>query len=142
MMETVSQGRATRSPDMGRIRSKDTQPELVVRRILRSLGYGYRIHCKDLPGTPDIVFLGKRKVIFVHGCFWHHHLGCKRATLPKSNQDYWLNKLSRNMRRDKTIELCLQRMGWQVLVVWECETKQPNSLREALSTFLGMGVAR
>src|SRR5690348_12772793 len=109
----------SRKPDMSQFRSVDTEPELQVRRLLHSHGFRYRLHDKSLPGKPDIVFPGKRKVIFVHGCFWHHHARCGRATIPRSNPDYWRAKMAYNRRRDAAQKRALVRSGWSVLVVWQ-----------------------
>lgn len=122
---------------MRAIRSKDTGPELRVRRLAHRLGYRYRLHRADLPGKPDLVFPGRRKVIFVHGCFWHCHPGCRYARKPKTRLDYWLPKLERNVQRDKD---CLEKVtvaGWQTLVIWECETGNEEHLTERLIAFLG-----
>jgi DNA mismatch endonuclease (patch repair protein) len=121
---------------MRAIRSKDMQPELKVRSLVHMLGYRFRLHRKDLPGKPDLVFGPRRKVIFVHGCFWHSHT-CKAAHIPKSNQEYWVPKLQRNKVRDeRNIEL-LEADGWQALVIWECEARDVGRLRKRLGTFLG-----
>jgi DNA mismatch endonuclease, patch repair protein len=125
-----------RKPDMSLFRSVNTAPERVVRRILHSLGFRYRIHFKGLPGKPDIVFTRKRKVIFVHGCFWHHHPNCKRAAMPSSNSEYWREKLAYNRRRDANHLVALQEAGWKSLVVWECETRQLQKLAGRLEEFL------
>jgi DNA mismatch endonuclease (patch repair protein) len=117
-------GPLTRSETMRRIRSADTVPELRVRRLLWHLGYRYRLHDKRLPGKPDIVFWGRKKVVFVHGCFWHQHEGCTDAALPKSNAQYWHPKLRRNIERDLNAVSTLEAEDWQVLVVWECQTRQ------------------
>lgn len=117
-------------------KSKDTKPEILVRQLLRSAGYGYRLHRSDLPGKPDIAFIGRRKAIFVHGCFWHQHEGCKRASKPKSRMDYWQPKLERNRLRDAANRDALISRGWTVLTVWECETKHPTSLADKLRAFL------
>lgn len=124
---------------MAAIRSKDMKPEMVVRRITHGMGYRYRLHRKDLPGKPDLVFGPRKKVIFVHGCFWHQHSDpdCKIARLPKSNQDYWLPKLEKNQRRDAEHLEALQGAGWSVLTIWECETKDKDALKERLSEFFG-----
>jgi len=119
---------------MRRIRSKDTTPELAVRRTLWALGQRYQLHCKDLPGTPDVVFRGKKKVIFVHGCFWHQH-GCADSRLPKSNTGYWHPKLRRNVERDAEAVAKLEANGWSTLVVWGCEAKSPD-LAVRLTNFL------
>jgi DNA mismatch endonuclease (patch repair protein) len=121
-MDTISRER--RSENMRRIRGKDTKPELIVRRALFGMGYRYRLHSAKLPGKPDLVFAKQRKVIFVHGCFWHNHRHshCKIARLPKSNSRYWSKKFRRNVERDSMRRAELQRIGWKVLVLWECET--------------------
>jgi DNA mismatch endonuclease (patch repair protein) len=125
-----------RSANMRAIRSKDMQPELKVRSLVHKLGYRFRLHRKDLPGKPDLVFGPRRKVIFVHGCFWHSH-NCKTAHVPKSNQAYWGPKLERNKTRDgKNIE-ALQAEGWQALVVWECEVRDESGVKRRVRTFLG-----
>jgi DNA mismatch endonuclease (patch repair protein) len=125
-----------RSANMRAIRSKDMQPELKVRSLAHRLGYRFRLHRKDLPGKPDLVFASRRKVVFVHGCFWHSH-GCKAAHIPKSHQEYWGPKLERNKTRDaKNIE-ALQAAGWRSLAVWECETRDENALEKRLRKFLG-----
>lgn len=123
---------------MAAITSKGMKPELAVRRIVHSLGYRYRLHRKDLPGKPDLVFGPRRKVIFVHGCFWHMHPkhGCLDARVPKSNRDYWLPKLARNVARDAEHIAALKKLGWRVLVIWECETKDEAAVRKAVAVFL------
>lgn len=127
----------TRSMLMARIRSKDTVPEMQVRRMLFSMGYRYRIHVKELPGCPDIAFLPRKKAIFVNGCFWHQHPECARATLPLTNQSYWLPKLAANRLRDKRIIGDLKQQGWKVLTIWECEIKNVTLLRKKLRCYLG-----
>lgn len=122
---------------MRSIRSKDTGPELRVRRLAHRLGYRYRLHRADLPGTPDLVFSGRKKVIFVHGCFWHCHPGCRRARKPKSRLDYWIPKLERNVQRDRDCLAKVTAAGWQALVLWECETDNEAKLAERLLAFLG-----
>ena len=121
---------------MKRVRQRHTAPELVVRRLLFSRGYRYRLHGKELPGQPDIVFPGRRKVIFVHGCFWHGHQGCERATLPKTRTVYWRDKIQKNRDRDARAIIALRRLGWHVYIVWECELKSPIKLERCLSSFL------
>ena len=106
---------------MRRITKTDTKPELAVRRAAHRLGYRFRLHRRDLPGTPDLVFPRLRKVILVHGCFWHQHVGCRLARQPKSRLDYWLPKLERNRKRDAETQAALRKLGWDVLVVWECQ---------------------
>ena len=117
-------------------RSVDTKPELIVRRLLYQLGYRYRLHRKDLPGTPDIVFGARRKIIFVNGCFWHGHC-CKDDTLPKTRATYWEGKFARNRARDELVLHHLTQTGWQVLVIWECEIKEREILSHRLEEFLG-----
>lgn len=131
----------TRTPDQRRrimqsVKSKDTKPELVVRRLLHRLGYRFRLHRKDLPGRPDIVLPRHRKAIFVHGCFWHWH-GCPKGQLPKSRLDYWLPKLERNVVRDSTNVEQLESLGWKVHVVWQCETTDLGSLEARMEAFIG-----
>lgn len=127
----------SRSENMRRIRSRDTAPELVVRGALRQLGHvGYRLHRRDLPGRPDVTFIGKKKAIFVHGCFWHGHDCAEGARTPKSNADYWLPKIQRNRERDSESVQALESGGWSVLVVWECELGDGNTLRRRLDEFV------
>lgn len=128
-----------RSERMGRIRSTDTKPELRVRRLVHGLGYRYRVHAKGLPGRPDLVFTARRKVIFVHGCFWHRHEGCPRNRIPKSpeRRAFWRAKVDGNVLRDRKNEAALRGMGWSVLVVWECETKDLDRLADRIKGFLG-----
>jgi DNA mismatch endonuclease (patch repair protein) len=127
-----------RSENMRRIKSHSMKPEMAVRRLVHGLGYRYRLRRKDLPGKPDLVFGPKRKVIFVHGCFWHGHQreGCHVARLPKSNTGYWNPKLTRNKQRDAEQVIALREMGWRVLTIWECETPDTASLERRLSKFL------
>lgn len=125
-----------RSERMSRVRARNTKPEMVVRRLLHGLGYRYRLHSSSLPGHPDLVFAGRRKVIFVHGCFWHRHEGCPNCRLPKSKLDFWKPKLEENKLRDKKNQAKLRRQGWRVLVVWECQLKNPNRLKERVVKFL------
>ncbi|MDP1729721.1 MAG: very short patch repair endonuclease [Devosia sp.] len=124
-----------RSQIMSSIRSKDTKPELVVRRILFAMGKRYRLHRKDLPGRPDIVFGPLRRIVMVHGCFWHGHT-CRRGHRPKSNNGYWNLKIERNIERDRERMRQLQELGWSTLVVWECETQEPDVLGHRLARFL------
>ena len=117
-----------RSNIMRLVRSKDTKPEMKVRSLLHNLGFRFRLHRKDLPGNPDIVLPKYSMVIFIHGCFWHRHKGCKEATMPATRQDYWIPKFQRTVERDKRNQKELQRLAWNVIVVWECELKDVNSL--------------
>lgn len=127
----------TRSEIMGRVRSRNTSPERLVRHLLRELGYFYRLHRKNIPGNPDIVFIGRRKAIFVHGCFWHGH-DCKRgARTPKTNREYWITKISRNRKRDELNGDELRRIGWQYLFIWECEVGEVDQLSRRICDFLG-----
>jgi DNA mismatch endonuclease (patch repair protein) len=130
---------AQRSVNMARIRARDTKPEMVVRRMLHRLGYRYRLHGKALPGKPDLVFTSRRKVIFVHGCFWHQHeaTACLDGRKPKSNTDYWHPKLARNVERDQQHVEKLRAEGWCVLVVWDCEMRDQALLMKRLLDFLG-----
>jgi DNA mismatch endonuclease (patch repair protein) len=132
-MDTLTQ--AQRSERMRLIRSKNTAPELILRQTLSSLGYRYRLHVGGLPGRPDIVFRSRRKVIFVHGCFWHQHPGCKSARVPKSRKSYWIPKLRRNQQRDREHLLRLNENGWKALIVWECQIRHLH-LRKRLVFFL------
>ena len=127
---------AQRSVHMARIGSKDTKPEISVRRLLHRLGYRFRLHRRDLPGTPDLVFPSRRKVIFVHGCFWHHHPGCRLASIPKTRTDFWMKKFSRNRERDIEAIDQLSKLRWEVCVVWQCETRRPELLEARLISFL------
>lgn len=125
-----------RSAMMSRIRGRDTKPELVVRRLAHALGYRFRLHRRDLPGAPDLVFPGRRKVVFVHGCFWHRHPGCRFAYEPKSNIDFWQRKFGSNVDRDARVLQELRDTGWHPLVVWECETSDLGSLTARLKSHL------
>jgi DNA mismatch endonuclease, patch repair protein len=133
-MDNVTPDR--RSEIMGRVRSRDTKPEMTVRRVVHAMGYRYRLHAKNLPGKPDLVFRARRKVIFVHGCFWHRHPQCALARLPKSRKDFWLPKLEANRQRDEKNECALRTAGWDVLVVWECEVGDIALLRKRIRGFL------
>lgn len=126
-----------RSENMRRIRSKDTVPELAVRRLLHGMGYRYRLHGKEVPGKPDLVFAARRKVIFIHGCFWHQHPGCREGRPPKSNSGYWTSKLERNRQRDLLALEKLALAGWDSLVLWECEIKDIVTVATKVTTFLG-----
>ncbi len=125
-----------RSQIMRSIRGKNTKPEMTVRRMLTRLGFRYRIHPKGLPGRPDVAFIGSKKAIFVNGCFWHQHDGCRRSHVPKSRQEYWTLKLARNVDRDREHTTALRDLGWQVAVIWECETDRADLLAKLLWDFL------
>jgi len=121
---------------MRSVKQKDTKPELIVRKLIHGFGYRYRLHRRNLPGTPDLVFPSRKKVIFVHGCFWHQHPKCKAASLPKSNKEFWTPKLQGNVHRDKAQIDQLRSMGWEVLVVWECEVRDMDALASKLKVYL------
>jgi len=125
-----------RSRVMRAVKGRDTGLEMIVRRLAHGMGYRYRLHRKDLPGKPDLVFPGRRKVIFVHGCFWHQHDCPRGARAPKSSRDYWIPKLERNKQRDAENEARLRELGWVVLVIWECETKDRDALGARIRAFL------
>ena len=137
MPDTLSP--AERSRRMGLVRGKNTSPELAVRSIVHRLGYRYALHAKDLPGAPDLVFRKRRRVIFVHGCFWHRHSkkSCRLARLPKSRLDFWLPKLESNQIRDMRHRKALRAAGWRILVVWECDLRHKEQLENILRSFLG-----
>jgi DNA mismatch endonuclease (patch repair protein) len=130
---------AERSARMSRIRGKDTGAELVVRKLVYGMGFRYRLHAKALPGRPDLVFRKKRRVILVHGCFWHRHQdpACKLARLPKSRLDFWLPKLEGNRHRDRANQSKLERDGWRILVIWECGLRDRQALESKIKAFLG-----
>lgn len=136
-LDTLSS--SERSERMGRVRHKDTKPELRVRKLAHALGYRYRLHAKELPGKPDLVFRPRRKAIFVHGCFWHRHSGCSRCRTPKSpeRQAFWKKKFDQNVTRDRAARRALEEQGYAVLVIWECETESPEELTKLLRAFLG-----
>ena len=125
-----------RSEVMGRIRSSDTRPEMMVRRLAHAMGYRYRLHRRDLPGTPDLLFPGRRKVVFVHGCFWHRHEDCRYAYRPKTRVAFWDEKFRVNVERDRRALAGLENLGWDVFVIWECETRNPDALALRLREFL------
>lgn len=125
-----------RSRIMRAVKGSDTAPELAVRRMVHRLGFRFRLHRKDLPGKPDLVFPGPRKVIFVHGCFWHGHECSRGARMPKANAEYWRGKIDRNVARDAKHLSNLKSSGWQTAIVWECELKDPTKLQNRLQTFL------
>ncbi len=129
----------TRSRIMASVGTKDTKPELLVRSLLHTMGYRFRLHRRDLPGSPDIVLPKYKTVIFVHGCFWHRHLGCKKTTMPRRNADFWRSKFERNQERDVEATCALEETGWRVVTVWQCEAESGNDflsvrLRTLLST--------
>jgi DNA mismatch endonuclease (patch repair protein) len=126
----------SRSALMSRIRSKDTAPELTIRRLLHARGYRFRLHLRHLPGRPDIVFSSRRKVIFVNGCFWHGH-GCRIGKLPKSRNEFWEAKIEANRARDLRNRTELDSMGWEVLTIWQCDIRSVEKLGPKLFTFLG-----
>jgi DNA mismatch endonuclease (patch repair protein) len=121
---------------MARVRSKNTRPELLVRKLTFALGYRYRLHDKKLPGSPDLVFRPRRKVIFVHGCFWHQHERCSIARVPKSRQDFWTRKFEGNKLRDQRNKTALARQGWKVLTIWECQLVDPERVSKRIGRFL------
>jgi DNA mismatch endonuclease, patch repair protein len=127
---------AARAAVMRAVKSTDTAPERLVRRIVRELGFGYRLHAKDLPGKPDLVFRGRRKVIFVHGCFWHGHECARGARQPKANAAYWRAKIAANRARDQRTLAALSAAGWSAFMAWECETRDKAGLAVRLGAFL------
>jgi DNA mismatch endonuclease (patch repair protein) len=127
---------AARSAVMAKVRGKNTRPELIVRKMLFAAGYRYRLHVRKLPGSPDLVFASRKKVIFVHGCFWHRHDHCAAARMPKSRVEFWSDKLNGNKARDARVGQELSQAGWQVLVVWECELCDLATLEDRLRRFL------
>ena len=136
MADTVTPKR--RSEIMSNIRAKGMKPEMAIRRLTHAMGYRYQLHRKDLPGKPDLVFPGRRKVIFMHGCFWHQHpdATCRIARLPQSNQHYWLPKLERNVARDAEHQARLAELGWDVLVIWECDVEASDGIADRIRGFL------
>ena len=137
MTDTLS--KEERSERMSRVRGVDTKPELRVRRLVHAMGYRYRLHRRDLPGRPDLVFISRRKAIFVHGCFWHRHAdrACKLARMPKSRLEFWAPKFAANATRDGVVQRELAERGWESLVVWECETNDKAFLENKIRSFLG-----
>lgn len=121
---------------MAAIRGRDTGPEKIVRSVAHRMGYRFRLHRKDLPGKPDLVFPGRQKVVFVHGCFWHQHPRCRYATRPSTRAEFWARKLDTNRARDHRVQRKLRRLGWKVLVVWECQTRDLKRLERRLRSFL------
>ena len=127
----------SRSENMSRIRGKDTKPEIKVRKLVHVLGYRYRLHRADLPGSPDLAFPGRKSVIFVHGCFWHRHHRCVNCTTPKTRTEFWQGKFEKNVSRDQKAVAKLEELGWRVMTVWECETVDEPGVRLKVSQFLG-----
>lgn len=125
-----------RSERMSRVRSRNTRPELIVRRITWQMGFRYRLHSRKLPGQPDLVFPRRRKVIFVHGCFWHQHKRCRHYKMPQSRLEFWLPKLKANVKRDLANQKALRTRGWDYLVIWECQLSDEQKLSQKLSGFL------
>ena len=134
MVDVFSQ--VKRSWIMGRVKGRDTKPEMMVRSLVHRMGFRFRVHRRDLPGNPDVVLPRHRKVIFIHGCFWHGHPGCPRSKRPTTNQTFWDKKLNGNLERDKRFQEELRHTGWRVLVIWQCETKIPDFLMIKLERFL------
>lgn len=134
MVDSIDQ--ATRSLVMSRVKGKNTRPEMVVRKLVFAAGYRYRLHVRSLPGSPDLVFSARKKVIFIHGCFWHRHENCSLARLPKSRVEFWTEKLNGNKARDERVYDALTGADWEVLVVWECELKHRDQLDKRIRSFL------
>ena len=136
MADNISPER--RSENMRRIRSKDMSPELRVRRLIHGMGYRYRLHRRNLPGHPDIIFPKMKKAIFIHGCFWHQHpdSACRITRVPKSRLEYWVPKLNRNKQRDAEVMVLMRKIGWEVLVVWECQVADEESLKRSVVDFI------
>jgi DNA mismatch endonuclease (patch repair protein) len=128
----------TRSYNMSRIKGKDTKPEMLVRRFLHARGFRYRLHVKNLPGKPDIVLPKYKTVIFVHGCFWHGHQGCKFFVVPKTRTDWWLNKINGNVENDKKAFKALDELGWKVIEVWECDLKGKDLVKKLPSLLINL----
>lgn len=127
-----------RSRIMAAVASKNTKPEMAVRSIVHKLGYRYRLHSADLPGTPDLVFPSRGKVIFVHGCFWHRHHRCRYASQPKTHVTFWIDKFHANLARDRRVQAELKKLGWEILIVWQCELKNQEKLSRRLDDFLAV----
>jgi DNA mismatch endonuclease (patch repair protein) len=124
-----------RSRIMSRVKGRDTKPEKIVRSLLHAMGLRFRLHRRDLPGKPDVVLPRHKKVVFVHGCFWHGHAGCPRAARPTSNVEFWNKKIDSNMRRDRVAQKELTALGWQILIVWQCEMRNLTALTDKLEQF-------
>jgi DNA mismatch endonuclease, patch repair protein len=137
MRRRIKETSEQRSAIMRAVKSRDTSPELAVRALLRRFAPGYRLHRRDIPGTPDIAFIGRKRAIFVHGCFWHGHDCARGARAPKANADYWRTKIARNVARDAQHQATLAAQGWRVFIVWECALKDRAALEQKLRDFLG-----
>ena len=125
-----------RSANMRAVHGKDTKPEIAVRRVAHAMGYRFRLHRRDLPGCPDLVFPAFKLTLFVHGCFWHLHPGCLKGTIPATNTKFWREKLNQNVARDRLVQQALREVGWQVEVIWECETSKRVDILDRLNTIL------
>jgi len=130
--EVIHEDSEQRSRNMSAIKSKNTKPEIKVRKVLHSMGYRFRLHSKDLPGSPDIVLPKYKTVIFVHGCFWHRHENCKYASTPKTRKEFWNKKFTENKKRDSEIQEKIKILDWRSVVIWECETKNIENLRDKI----------
>ena len=130
--EVIHKVSEQRSRNMSAIKSKNTKPEIKVRKVLHSMGYRFRLHAKDLPGSPDIVLPKYKTVIFVHGCFWHRHENCKYASTPKTRKEFWNKKFTENKKRDSEIQEKIKILDWRSVVIWECETKNMENLRDKI----------
>ena len=130
--EVIHKVSEQRSRNMSAIKSKNTKPEIAVRKVLHSMGYRFRLHRKDLPGSPDIVLPKYKIVIFVHGCFWHRHKDCKYSTTPKTRREFWENKFKANLKRDLEIQEKIKNLDWRSVVIWECETRSFDDLRKRI----------
>ena len=126
-----------RSRTMSRIRGRNTGPEMAIRKLIFGAGYRYRLHVRQLPGRPDLVFPGRRKVLFVNGCFWHMHKDCGRSKIPNTRRRYWVRKLRANVARDNRVKARLEELGWSVMTIWECEIGNASALKKNISRFLG-----
>ena len=134
--EVIHEVSEQRSRNMSAIKSKNTKPEITVRKLLHSMGYRFRLHRKDLPGSPDIVLPKYKTVIFVHGCFWHRHQNCKYASNPKTRREFWEKKFKENIERDKKTQEKLKNLGWKTKIVWECEIKKQDKIIKKIEDFL------
>lgn len=133
-MDHVSRER--RSHIMRLVKTADTKPEIAVRRILHRLGFRFRLHCGTLPGRPDVVLPKWLTIVLIHGCFWHRHAGCPKATTPKTKRRYWIKKFDTNVKRDRRVHAQLEELGWRVCVVWQCELSSPEKLAARLDAFI------